>query len=132
MVIFRRLSICNKHIVGVFLFYLGHIAYFLLYVDDIDLTGSSSQILTHLISILSTEFSMADLGDLHYLLEISITHSDTGMFLSQQKYANEILERRSMLNYKPARTPIDLFAKFNGSSPPVANPTLYRSLAGGL
>ncbi|KAL4588677.1 hypothetical protein LXL04_001570 [Taraxacum kok-saghyz] len=36
----------------------SNMVYLLLYVDDIVLTGSSSQLLTHIISLLSTEFSM--------------------------------------------------------------------------
>lgn len=37
-----------------------------------------------------------------------------------------------MLNCKPASTPADLSAKFDDTGPPVADPTLYRSLAGAL
>lgn len=106
--------------------------YILLYVDDIVLTGSSSQLLNHIISLLSAEFSMSDLGDLHYFLGISATRSTTGLFLSQHKYANEILDRAKMLNCKSARTPTDMSSKLDGSGPPVDDPTLYRSLAGAL
>ncbi|KAI3780426.1 hypothetical protein L2E82_10407 [Cichorium intybus] len=109
-----------------------HMAYLLLNVDDIVLTGSSTQLLTRIISLLSTEFSMSDLGDLHYFLGVSATGSVDGLFLSQQKYAAEILDRASMTNCKPASTPADLSAKFDGTGPPVDDPTLYRSLAGAL
>lgn len=37
-----------------------------------------------------------------------------------------------MLHCKPARTPTDTSAKFDGTGPPVLDPTLYRSLAGVL
>lgn len=55
----------------------------LLYVDDIVLTGSSTQLLSDIISILGSEFAMTDLGDLHYFLGISATRSVDGLFLSQ-------------------------------------------------
>lgn len=42
-----------------------HNAYLLLYVDDIILTESSSQLLTHLIFIHNTKISMAGLVDLN-------------------------------------------------------------------
>lgn len=75
---------------------------------------------------------MTDLRDLHYFLGISVTRSSDGLFLSQHKYVTEILDRASMKNCKPASTPADLSAKFDGTAPHVADPTLYRSLAGAL
>ncbi|KAL7592910.1 uncharacterized mitochondrial protein AtMg00810-like [Lactuca sativa] len=44
----------------------------------------------------------------------------------------EILDRASMLNCKSVSTHADLSTKFDGSGPPVQDPTLYRSLAGAL
>ena len=35
-----------------------------------------------------------------------------------------------MLNCKPARTPVDISSKLDGSGSPVDDPNLYRSLAG--
>ena len=46
--------------------------YLLLYVDDIIMTSSSSTLLHSLIASLRTEFSMADMGNLHYFLGISV------------------------------------------------------------
>jgi hypothetical protein len=65
----------------------GDMAYLLLYVDDIVLTASSSRLLQHVQQRLFTEFSMKDLGPLHYFLGISVTRSSSGFFLSQHKYA---------------------------------------------
>ncbi|GKE88649.1 ribonuclease H-like domain-containing protein [Tanacetum coccineum] len=47
------------------------IAYLLIYVDDIILTASSSDLLKQIISSLHAEFSMTDLGPLNYFLGIS-------------------------------------------------------------
>ncbi|GJX33270.1 ribonuclease H-like domain-containing protein [Tanacetum coccineum] len=66
-------------------------AYLLLYVDDIVLTASSSDLLQQIITSLHAEFSMTDLGSLNYFLGISVTRNASGMFLSQQKYATEVL-----------------------------------------
>ncbi|XP_023733855.1 uncharacterized mitochondrial protein AtMg00810-like [Lactuca sativa] len=103
----------------------SHTAYLLLYVDDIVLTASS----TH---TLSREFSMTDLGDLNYFLGIVVSRDRTSMFLSQQKYAMDILEKAIMLNCKPARTPADVASKLGDTGPPVSDLTLYRSLVGAL
>ena len=43
---------------------------FLIYVDDIVLTGIDSQLINHLISTLHSLFAHKDLGDLHFFLGI--------------------------------------------------------------
>ncbi|GJY49746.1 ribonuclease H-like domain-containing protein [Tanacetum coccineum] len=68
------------------------IAYLLLYVDDIVLTASSTVLLTRIITLLHGEFAMTDLGSLNYFLGISAQRSKSGLFLSQSKFAAEILE----------------------------------------
>lgn len=75
---------------------------------------------------------MSDLGDLHYFLGIRATQSADRLFLSEQKYAIEILNRASMSYCKPASSPADLSAKLDGSGPPIDDPTLYRNLVGAL
>lgn len=118
---------------SLFIFRQGlHTAYLLLYVDDIILTASSIDFLRTIMSTLSTEFSMTDLGDLNFFLGISVIRDRHGMFLSQQQYALDILDRAKMLNCKSARTPADVSSKLPTTGPPVADPTLYRSLAGAL
>ncbi|XP_071699077.1 uncharacterized mitochondrial protein AtMg00810-like [Rutidosis leptorrhynchoides] len=75
---------------------------------------------------------MTDLGPLNYFLGISVTRTSSGMFLSQKKYATEILECADMMGCHPSRTPVETNSMLSTSGPPVANPTLYRSLAGAL
>ncbi|GJS41256.1 ribonuclease H-like domain-containing protein [Tanacetum coccineum] len=55
-----------------------------------------------------------------------------GMFLSQKKYAMELLERAHMSNCNSTRTPVDTESKLGSDGDPVSDSTLYRSLAGGL
>jgi hypothetical protein len=57
-------------------------AYLLLYVDDIILTASSSDLLQRIMARLHSEFAMTDLGHLHHFLGISVTRSSEGLFLS--------------------------------------------------
>ncbi|GJY05370.1 ribonuclease H-like domain-containing protein [Tanacetum coccineum] len=54
-------------------------------------------LLQRIIASLHAEFSMTDLGLLNYFLGVSVTRNTSGMFLSQQKYATEVLERAGML-----------------------------------
>ncbi|GJV92323.1 ribonuclease H-like domain-containing protein [Tanacetum coccineum] len=107
-------------------------AYLLLYVDDIVLTASSESLLQQIIRSLHQEFAMTDLGQLNYFLGISVKRDSSGLFLSQKKYAIEILDRAHMDNCNPCRTPIDTESKLGSDGDPVSDPTLYRSLAGSL
>ncbi|GJX37518.1 ribonuclease H-like domain-containing protein [Tanacetum coccineum] len=51
----------------------SEVAYLLIYVDDIVLTASSTNLLQRIISSLHKEFDMTDLGVLNYFLGISVT-----------------------------------------------------------
>nr|GEU74036.1 homeobox domain-containing protein/START domain-containing protein [Tanacetum cinerariifolium] len=106
--------------------------YLLLYVDDIILTASSTSLLQCIISLLHAEFAMTDLDSLNYFLGISAMRTTSGIFLSQTKYAIEILEQAQMLNCNPCRTPINTEKKLGPEGSPVTDPTLYCSLAGSL
>ena len=59
-------------------------AFLLLYVDDIVLTGSSTSFLQRIISALHQEFSMIDMGPLHHFLGVTVERRDDRLFLSQR------------------------------------------------
>nr|GEW59199.1 ribonuclease H-like domain-containing protein [Tanacetum cinerariifolium] len=107
-------------------------AFLLLYMDDIVLTTSSDHLLQQIIASLHREFSMTDLGALNYFLGILVMRDSSGIFLSQRKYAIEILERAHMVGCNPSWTPVDTDSKLGDSGTPVVDPTLYQSLAGSL
>nr|GEY07678.1 ribonuclease H-like domain-containing protein [Tanacetum cinerariifolium] len=106
--------------------------YLLLYVDDIILTAFSTSLLQRIISLLHAKFAMTDLGPLNYFLGISVTRTTSGIFLSQTKYAIEILEQAHMLSCNYCRTPIGTEKKLRPEGSSVTDPTLYHSLAGSL
>lgn len=108
-------------------------AYLLLYVDDIFLTASSTVLLKKSIDALASDFDLTDLGKLHHFLGITFSYNEAGIFFSQQNCAADILHQAAMTYCNPCLTPIDSKAKFTADdSPPVDDPTLYRSLAGAL
>ncbi|GJR72386.1 ribonuclease H-like domain-containing protein [Tanacetum coccineum] len=118
---------------SLFVFHRGpDIAYLLLYVNDIILTASSLAFLQRIISSLHSEFAMTDLGSLNYFLGISAQRSKSGLFLSQSKFAEEILERAHMQHCNPCKTLVDTESKFGSDDDLVSDHTLYRSLAGAL
>ncbi|GJY98081.1 ribonuclease H-like domain-containing protein [Tanacetum coccineum] len=98
--------------------------------DDIILTSSSPALLLQIIASLHNEFDMTDLGVLNYFLGISAARTFAGLFLSQRKYALQLLERAHMVNCNPSRTPVDTDSKLGPEGIPVQDHTLYRSLAG--
>nr|GEU63129.1 ribonuclease H-like domain-containing protein [Tanacetum cinerariifolium] len=110
----------------------AEIAYLLIYVDDIILTPSSRALLHHIITFLHIEFEMTDLGPLNYFLGISVIRDSKGMFLSQKKYALELLDMAHMTTCSSTRTPVDTESKLGSDGYLLSNLTLYRSLAGGL
>lgn len=125
---------CSKSDTSLFILHgtLGT-AYLLLYVDDIILTGSTSLLLERLITALSAEFAMNDLGELHHFIGLAVRRDSQGLFLSQTQYALEILERAGMSSCHSASTPVDTSPKLAAEAgPPVADPSEYRSLAGAL
>lgn len=65
-----------------------HIIYFLLYVDDIVVTGSDDQLVQSFIAALGRGFDIKDLGPLHYFLGLQVTTSSTGLHVHQLKYAH--------------------------------------------
>nr|GEW73991.1 ribonuclease H-like domain-containing protein [Tanacetum cinerariifolium] len=109
----------------------SQVAYLLIYVDDIILTASPV-LLQQIVDSLHKEFDMTDLGALNYFLGISAVRHPTGLFLSQKKYALQLLERAHMANCNPSRTPVSTDSKLGPDGVPVQDPTLYRSLAGEL
>jgi hypothetical protein len=62
------------------------------------LYASSTWLLQHVINKLKLPFAVKDMGPLRFFLGVDIQRDDDGFFLSQEKYAKEVLERASMSN----------------------------------
>ncbi|KAK9067609.1 hypothetical protein SSX86_011720 [Deinandra increscens subsp. villosa] len=108
------------------------IMYLLVYVDDLILTGSNEKVIATFIATLNREFAIKDLGDLNYFLGLEVAYTDDGLFLTQSKYATDILRRAGLLESKPASTPLAPHATFTSHGPLFNDPSLYRSLVGAL
>jgi histone deacetylase 1/2 len=76
---------------------------------------------------------MKDLGPLSHFLGIHVTPTPSGLFLSQEQYIHDLLDRAHMLNCNPCTTLSDTKPKLSSThGPSVANATEFRSLAGTL
>jgi hypothetical protein len=82
---------------------------------------------------LGDHFKLKDLGNLKYFLGIEMAHSKKGIFLSQRKYALEILEDIGFLGAKPSTFSMEqnlALSKNDGDL--IADPLSYRRLVGKL
>ena len=109
--------------------------YLLVYVDDIILISSSVAVADRLLSALSGDFAVKDLGTLYYFLGLEVSQSSAGLTLSQHKYYMDLLRRAGMLKCKHAATPMsaaDRFSALDGDPLSSDDAMEYRSIVGGL
>jgi hypothetical protein len=82
---------------------------------------------------LAKEFEMKDLGLLHFFLGLEILQRDGELFVSQGKYAREILGKFHMEGCKPMDTHVPRnWRKEDATSREVVDSTVYRQLVGSL
>lgn len=78
----------------------------LLHVDDMLVTCSSSSLLSDFLFVLKTEYAMTDLGFVHCFLGVEVTKTPSGLYLSQQRYIQQLFVKDKMVDCKPIATPI--------------------------
>ncbi|KAJ9546464.1 hypothetical protein OSB04_019007 [Centaurea solstitialis] len=108
-----------------------HTCYFMVYVDDIVLTGNDPKFLDHLIKALSNQFSIKDLGVLHHFLGVEVIPRPTSLFLSQHRHIQDILHQFNMDGAKDVITPLCATESLSPNDPsPSVDATPYRKLVG--
>ncbi|XP_068649607.1 uncharacterized mitochondrial protein AtMg00810-like [Aristolochia californica] len=124
---------CSRADTSLFVFHRhSYIIYLLLYVDDIIITGNNSSLLDSFTCKLHSEFATKDLGSLSYFLGLEVTPTTDGLFLSQLKYAHDILARAQLLDSKHIHTPMVVSQHLSSGGQLFLDPTLYQSLVGAL
>uniref|UniRef100_A0A2N9H5I8 Reverse transcriptase Ty1/copia-type domain-containing protein n=1 Tax=Fagus sylvatica TaxID=28930 RepID=A0A2N9H5I8_FAGSY len=105
----------------------------LLCVDDMIITGDDTTGIHNLQKFLSQQFEMKDLGTISYFLGLEVTFSSNGYYLSQAKYASDLLSKVSLTDSKTIFTPLELNVKLNATDgEPLPDAALYRQLVGSL
>ena len=107
--------------------------YFLVYVDDIIVTGSSTALVMEFISVLSTRFSLKEPTDITYFVGIEAIPTAQGLHLMQRKYILDLLGRTNMLDANTVTTPMATSPKLvltSGTS--LDDPSEYRAVIGSL
>jgi hypothetical protein len=104
-----------------------------IYVDDI-IFGANLDSLAHEFSEeMKQEFEMSMIGELNYFLGLQVKQTAEGIFISQSKYAKDLVKWFGLDGKSRARTPMSTCVKI--SSDPAGksiDPSLYRSMIGSL
>lgn len=104
-----------------------------LYVDDLIFTGNDESMFARFKDSMRKEFDMSDLGKMKYFLGVEVMQSSKGIFISQKKYAKEVLERFGMERCNPMQNPIvpgSRLVKDEGGTS--VDATTYKQMVGSL
>jgi hypothetical protein len=104
-----------------------------IYVDDI-IFGATLDSLAHEFSEeMKQEFEMSMIGELNYFLGLQVKQTFKGIFISQSKYAKDLVKRFGLDGKTHAQTSMSTSVKISsdlmGKS---VDPSLYRSMIGSL
>ncbi|CAL8099446.1 unnamed protein product [Prunus armeniaca] len=111
----------------------GKLAIVLVYVDDLIITGDDEEEIHRTKENLSVRFQMKELGQLKHFLRLEVDRTQERIFLCQQKYAKDLLQKFGMLESKPISTPMEPNVKmcaYEGKD--LEDATMYRQLVGSL
>ncbi|XP_061979601.1 uncharacterized mitochondrial protein AtMg00810-like [Populus nigra] len=100
-------------------------------MDDILITGNNIESIKGLKQFLHTRFRIKDLGDLKFFLGIEIARSKKGIYISQRKYALEIIKDSGYLGDKPVEFPMEE-CRLSNTGELLKDPCIYQRLVGRL
>jgi hypothetical protein len=107
--------------------------YLLIYLEDIIITASVPAAITELLQLLSNDFAVKKLGDLHNFLGVEVIKVKSGLLLSQRRYILDLLKKTNMIEAKPVTSPMASSSTLSAfTSDPMEDPSLYRSTVGSL
>jgi hypothetical protein len=89
----------------------NHFMILVIYVYEIILISSDPKILIHVKSNLNNTFEMTNLGNLYYFLGPQFFQTMEGIYLSQSKYACDLLHHFHMEDCNPTPSPFQFGVK---------------------
>ncbi|RVW78618.1 Retrovirus-related Pol polyprotein from transposon RE1 [Vitis vinifera] len=105
----------------------------LVYVDDLILAGNDNKVCEAFKNFLDRKFGIKNLGQLKYILGIEVARGKDGLFLSQRKYALNIIKECGLLGARPVEFPMEENHKLALANGRLLNdPGMYRRLVGRL
>ena len=104
-----------------------------LYVDDLIFTGNDEVMFEQFKNSMKIEFDMTDLGRMKYFLGIEVLQKADGIFITQRKYAQEILEGFNMDKCNSVHNPVVPSFKLTKDEGGVeVDSTVYKQMVGSL
>ncbi|XP_012850949.1 PREDICTED: uncharacterized protein LOC105970659 [Erythranthe guttata] len=104
-----------------------------IYVDDIVFGSTSQTKIEEFVKQMSSEFEMSMVGELTYFLGLQVKQMSDGIFITQSKYAKNLVKCFGLESAKTVRTPMGTNDKLSRQLDATAvDPTLYRSMIGSL
>jgi hypothetical protein len=82
------------------------VLYVVIYVDDLLIIGNNESYIASAKKELKKGFKMTDLGHLHYYLGIEVIQNPKYVFISQNKYIEELLNKFAMVECNHVSTPV--------------------------
>ena len=99
------------------------------YVDDIVFGATIDAQAIEFFEEMKKEFEMSMVGELIFFLSLQVKQKKEDIFISQEKYARNIVKKFGIDSKKHASTPMSSSTKLNVDSSGVeVSPTLYRSI----
>ncbi|GJY75898.1 putative ribonuclease H-like domain-containing protein [Tanacetum coccineum] len=103
------------------------------YVDDIIFGSTKSSMVKDFEELMQKEFKMSSMGELTFFLGLQVKQTSAGIFLSQDKYVKDILNKFDFRTIKPASTPIEAHKSLGKDEEgEEVDVHLYRSMIGCL
>ncbi|GJY09311.1 putative ribonuclease H-like domain-containing protein, partial [Tanacetum coccineum] len=75
--------------------------------NDIIFGSTKKSLCTEFGKLMHKKFQMSSMGELTFFLGLQVTQKDDGIFISQDKYVDEILKKFSFSTVKTASTPME-------------------------
>ena len=95
--------------------------------------GMLSKMVQHFVEQIQFEFEMSLVGELTYFVGLQVKQMEDSIFLSQSKYAKNIVKKFGMENASHKRTPAPTHLKLSKDENGVSvEQSLYRSMIGSL
>ncbi|GJT63173.1 putative ribonuclease H-like domain-containing protein [Tanacetum coccineum] len=103
------------------------------YVDNIIFGSTNKELCTGFEKLMKDKFQTSSMGELTFFLGLQLQLKEDGIFISQDKYVDEILKKFNYTDVKSASTPVDLEKPLvkDGDANDV-DVHLYRSMIGSL